>query len=305
LLEKHDGLARPLRLICLPPARRDAVKQFRVFALVTTSVAMLCLGLPANAYAQHRGGGRSARVVVVNRPHLYSYNPFLYDPFLFDPFYSPWSGYQWGGYPYPYRYRVAPADASVRVEVEPRTSNVYVDGYYAGTVDEFDGVFQRLHVTPGQHEIVVQHDGYRSHRERLYLGPNATRKISHHLEKLAAGEPNEPPPTPIAEPREAHGESTAKPDRPGTFTRRVPAPMGRPRMSSAGTLSVRVQPDDAEIFIDGERWAGGSDDVQLIVQLSEGPHRVEVQRDGYHRIALDVHVRRHETTPVNVSLSKE
>src|SRR5438552_1906941 len=41
-----------------------------------------------------------------------------------------------GGYPYGYRY--AARDASVRFDVKPNEASVYVDGYYAGIVDDFD-----------------------------------------------------------------------------------------------------------------------------------------------------------------------
>mgnify|MGYP001288016245 FL=1 len=277
----------------------------RAMALATASLAVVTLGLPPAALAQSRPVRRQARVVVVNRPYLYSYNPFFYNPFFFDPFYSPWYGAQWGGYPYPYRYRFAGAEASVRIEVEPRHAQVYVDGYLAGTVDQFDGVFQRLHVTPGQHELVVHLDGYRSLRERLYLGPNTSRKISHQLERLDPGEANEPPPSPTAPQEEIPDDEAGPPAQVGPFSRRPPAPHRRASASRAGTLSIRVQPTDAEIFIDGERWAGGSDEVQLIVQLLEGQHHIEVQRDGYRQVTLDVDVRRGQTTPLNVSLSKE
>lgn len=283
------------------------MKHFKASVLVAMPVAVILLGLPNEAQAQRRGG-RPARVVVVNRPVLYSYNPFFDNPFFFDPFYSPWHGNQWGGYPYPYRYRVSGPEASVRLEVEPRDANVYVDGYFAGAVDQFDGVFQRLRVTPGQHEIVVQLDGYRSLKERLYLGPNASRKITRQLERLATGEPNEPLPTPAVEAadvREPFDAATAAPVPRARFPRRGPRATERARTSDAGALAIRVQPADAEVFIDGERWAGGSDDVELIVQLGQGPHRVEVQREGYSRVALDVHVRANETTPINVSLSKQ
>ena len=78
----------------------------------------------------------------------------------------------YGPYPYgPYRY-MAP-EAALKLEVTPKEASVYVDGYFAGTVDEFDGAFQRLRLVPGQHEIVVYLEGYRSIREKLYLGPNA------------------------------------------------------------------------------------------------------------------------------------
>lgn len=103
--------------------------------------------------------------------------------------------------PYPYgSYRYMSPEAELKVQVTPKEASVYVDGYFAGTVDEFDGAFQRLRVLPGQHEIVVYLEGYRSIKEKLYLGPNTSRKLERAMEKLAPGEPNEPKPEPIAPP---------------------------------------------------------------------------------------------------------
>jgi hypothetical protein len=100
-----------------------------------------------------------------------------------------------GPYPYgPYRYMGPEAD--LKLEVTPKEASVYVDGYFAGMVDEFDGAFQRLRLVPGQHDIVVYLEGYRSIREKLYLGPNTSRKLARSMEKLAPGEPNDPKPEP-------------------------------------------------------------------------------------------------------------
>ena len=44
--------------------------------------------------------------------------------------------------------------ASIRTEVTPKDAEVYVDGYYAGRVSQFDGVLQGLQVAPGQRAIV-------------------------------------------------------------------------------------------------------------------------------------------------------
>jgi hypothetical protein len=104
------------------------------------------------------------------------------------------------GYPPPYRYRYAGAQSDLRILVTPREASVFVDGYFAGQVDDYDGVFQRLRIEPGAHEIVIYLKGHRSMRERLYLSPNATRKISGTLEPLPPGEPDEPPPTPAIPP---------------------------------------------------------------------------------------------------------
>src|SRR6476661_1828632 len=71
-------------------------------------------------------------------------------------------------YPYP-AYRYGFAEADLRVKVKPKDAAVYVDGYFAGKVEDYDGAFERLHVEPGQHEIIIYLDGYRSLHERLYL----------------------------------------------------------------------------------------------------------------------------------------
>src|SRR5262245_7505196 len=114
------------------------------------------------------------------------------------------------GPPYPNPTYTYGPDSNLRSKTKPKpfaqTASVYVDGYLAGPVDDFDGVFQRLHVTPGEHDIVVYLDGYRSIRQRVYLSPNATRKIEGTLEHLSPGEPPEasaipsPPPAPPAGP---------------------------------------------------------------------------------------------------------
>ena len=65
-----------------------------------------------------------------------------------------------------------------------------------------------------------------------------------------------------------------------------------------------MQPDDAEVLIDGERWEGTSGDERLVVQLAPGSPRVEVRKDGYRVFATDVNVRPGETAPLNVSLSR-
>ena len=72
--------------------------------------------------------------------------------------------------------------------------------------------------------------------------------------------------------------------------------------NSFGTLNIRVQPGDAVVVIDGERWdspAGGS---RLAVQLPAGSHRVEVRKDGFKPYTSSVQIRSGETQALNVSL---
>ena len=215
--------------------------------------------------------------------------------------------------PYAYPDRFIGPEGNLRLDIKPKQAAVYVDGYFAGQVDQYDGVFQRLHVTPGEHDLVVYLAGYRSLHEHLYLGPNATRKISAKMEPLRAGEPNDPVPVPLNPPvdnSQLAPQGQMPSPRPGL--RRGPPPPYPPPDNvpgvpgGPGTIAIRVQPAGSEILIDGERWTSPArDDERLIVQLSEGRHVLTIRRTGYRDFSTEVNVRRGETTPVNVSLTPD
>ena len=46
------------------------------------------------------------------------------------------------------------------LQVAPKDAQVYVDGYYAGTVDDFDGHFQHLDLSPQLHHVEIRAPGY-------------------------------------------------------------------------------------------------------------------------------------------------
>ena len=50
--------------------------------------------------------------------------------------------------------------ARLRVLGAPPYAEVYVDGYYAGIVDDFDGTFQHLELVPGPHQIEIRAPGF-------------------------------------------------------------------------------------------------------------------------------------------------
>lgn len=75
---------------------------------------------------------------------------------LYYPYYGPYAGYGYGTAYVEYNI------GSVRVQMSPRSAQVYVDGYYVGIVDEFDGAFQRLKLPEGPHRIEVRAEGFRS-----------------------------------------------------------------------------------------------------------------------------------------------
>ena len=232
------------------------------------------------------------------------------------PFWSPFGIYP--PYPYPYYGRYN-ASSDVRIQVEPNNAEVYVDGRFAGIVDDFDGLFQRLHVMPGGHQIEVYLDGYRTMTERRYFSPGKGYKIQGRMQRLAPGESSGPKPTPAAPPADLEpppGEmqpprrmmpgqpppSGAPPARPGEIRQEMAEPAGA-EATNFGQLAIRVQPADAEITIDGERWQGLPGQPRLIVDLPAGVHRVEIRKEGFAPFTKDVTVKPREITALNVSLT--
>jgi len=226
-----------------------------------------------------------------------------------------WPGAAAAQYGPPPGYVYLPADASssaIRLEVTPVSTEVYVDGFRAGYVDDFDGFFQRLHLRPGEHELVLYLDGYRPVHQRVTLRNGSDQKVKYTMVPLSPGEQAEPrPQPPMLGPDNPQEEPPPPPPAPrGPMPARTLPPRPLPEGPAAspdsrfGTVVIRVQPADAEVLIDGEHWAGPSGQERLVVQLAAGRHRVEVRKDGYDSYSGDVEIHRGESLPLNVSLTK-
>jgi hypothetical protein len=259
------------------------MRRKRFGLILGAAIALAAVLCPADATAQPRGWHRRPSVVVgvgYYHPHYYRYS-------YWQPYWSPWYPYwaPYWPYPYPYGPRYDEAGA-VRLDVKPRNVQVYVDGYFVGVVDDFDGTFQRLRLPPGGHEISLYLEGYRIGRQNVYISPGSTLRLTHRMAPLEAGESPEPPPAPKAPPETAARERTAA-TQPEVFL---------------GTLELVIQPAAAEVRIDGGEWRRVAEGERFRVELSEGTHRIEVRRAGYGRFGADVDVRRGETTALSVTL---
>jgi len=271
---------------------------FARFVALVLSALVLLVTVPGVADAQRRAVPRHPphpeRAVVV-RGHVFI-GGYFYDPF-FGPY--PW----WPRTAYPYWYLpVYDNRAEVRLRVEPEEAEdaaVYVDGFYAGIVDDFNGVFQSLPLTPGGHTIVLYLEGYRTARHNFYLSPGSSFKLRAMMERLPAGVTSEPPEIAPSVPAPPSGTYRTPATPP-----RAPAPEPAARAAEAvgfGTLDVYVQPASADVTIDGQRWVT-SDEGHFVVQIPAGKHRVDVSKSGYRRFTTEVEVGDGETMPLNVSL---
>ncbi len=93
---------------------------------------------------------------------------------------SPYSGRVYG-YAGPRSYGSRIYYGDLRLQVRPRNAAVYVDGYYAGIVDDFDGVFQRLTLEVGPHEIELDAPGLEPQGFDVYIDPAQTVSLRTDL----------------------------------------------------------------------------------------------------------------------------
>lgn len=223
-----------------------------------------------------------------------------------SPWYDPYWG--WGGwgqwYPYPmgprayWGARYYEPEGSVKLEVTPKDTEVFVDGYKAGVVDDFNGTFQRLRLPEGRYTIVLYKEGTKTETQNILVREGEVVKFKHVMQPLDAGVPNEPRPVPTTPPSSA--QATTGRAR-GPITERAVG-----RASRFGTLAIRVRPEDAEVLIDDEPWEGdAAAGGRLLVEVAPGVRRVEVRKEGFVTFVTDVRIRRGEATNLNVTLSKD
>jgi hypothetical protein len=160
-------------------------------------------GDPVSAYSRPRAGrpqtgdavARTSRPPASGGTTIYvpggyydgyygSYYPWSYGGLglggYYGGYYDPWfdggyQGYYSGGADY---------EGRLRLKVKPKEAQVFVDGYFAGIVDDFDGVFQRLHIETGPHRIELRADGYEPLSLEVRIQPGRTLTYKGELKKL-------------------------------------------------------------------------------------------------------------------------
>ena len=236
--------------------------------------------------------GRGGRQTVVVRGGRY-YSPYYYGlgygygygyPYYGGGYY----GYYGGGYTY---------TGSVRLKVKPRHAEVLVDGYYVGTVDNFDGTFQSLRLEPGPASIEVRAAGFEDLRLDVMI--LSGRKITFE-ENMQAGDPGEAPPPSAARRPPARGPDReraevlpdprnrgAEPGPPAGFEGRPPV---------FGGVRLRVEPRNGQVFVDGY-YVGTVDDFDggRGLALESGPQSIEIRAAGYESLEIQVRILPDET----------
>ena len=107
----------------------------------------------------------------------YGYNPYSYGRYgqIYGYGYSPVA---YGGYADSYY------TGSLRLKVKPRFGEVFVDGYYVGLVNDYDGVFQRLRLEEGPHHVEIHEPGFELLEFDVLILPGETITYEGYLRPL-------------------------------------------------------------------------------------------------------------------------
>jgi hypothetical protein len=125
---------------------------------------------------------------------------FYYDPLWWGPSYYgygyPGYGYGYPGYAYGGSYGAYGGSyggnggnseayygvGQLRLKVKPRDAEVFVDGYFSGVVDDYDGTFQRLTIDSGPHKIEIRKPGFTTLAFDVRIPPDETVTYKGKLE---------------------------------------------------------------------------------------------------------------------------
>ena len=229
----------------------------------------------------------------------YYYNP--YDSWYSPYYYSGYYGYSPGYYRRGRGYRDS---GSVRVIVEPEETRVYVDGYYAGIADDFDGILQRLNVPPGRHDITLKLEGYRTQHFKVYVPVDDTIKIHYNMVRGSGEATSEefagPPDADYARVRDMSDDDRRRDD--DRYRRGGDDDYDGRDRGDTGSVRLSVSPRDASVYVDGEFRGSGRDSSSL--RLRPGRHRIEVVRPGYRTIEREIEVESGRSTSVAFELER-
>jgi len=206
---KHSKLAVLLAVavcvVCLAASAAEAAAQSRGRA-AGRAPAGRAPGATVGRAVPRPGGVRPTLIyptVVVRVPYRPYYFPY-YRPGISIGFYGGFGYYPYGypyyyGYPYAYPgyaypgygyaypppagYNVAAgavAYGGLKIQGAPRDAEVFVDGYYAGIVDDFDGALQHLNLQAGPHKVEVRPKGGPPVEFDVDIQPGQT--ITYHAE---------------------------------------------------------------------------------------------------------------------------
>jgi PEGA domain-containing protein len=273
--------------------------------VVAAIVAVTPIGLPASAEAHGHHGGV---YVGVGFGGFYGWGPYWG--------WGPFWGWGWGPWPYGYGapggvglgYAMMSGMGGLDLSVKPKQAEVWVDGKYFAEARDLDGDPSYLWLKGGAHHLVLYEAGFRSFEEDVEVNVGMVRELKVTLEP---GESQPPVPAvpevrsgpPRPEGTEPHAEADEPRAEAGEARSSEPrAPMAEPQGEPQGAVRLRIRPEDATVYVDGD-YRGTARALQGL-RLPPGHHRVEVVRPGYQPLEKEFDVEAGRPTDLALSMER-
>jgi PEGA domain len=238
--------------------------------------------------------------------------------------YGYYGSYDYDGYPYSVVFRVppyggeagagtaevaaeatnvpaaaVPGTSAVDLQVSPPTALVLLNGVLIGSVDEFGHGSDYLYLDAGEYTLEFRAPGYLARTLRLSVtgGEQALVSLDLQVDPAATGHTAAPP-----SPGLPHGRRFA-PDF-GPATSQSEPPGGPAADPQSAALVLQVSPPDAAVYVDGALVGTGENLAQIEegVEVSPGPHRIDVVAPGHTGKTLQVDVKAGKTVKLSIAL---
>lgn len=197
-----------------------------------------------------------------------------------------------------------PADlAVVDTDVEPERALVYLDGDLIGMGDDFDGFPDYLYLKPGRYKIEFRLGGFTPKEVTLDVEAGEYYQLNTKLDRAAGQavvpwweEPEGLPKGRVYGPKEDGQRAPVKrgPD-PELRRETCQGPHDAvPRRAREGAaLELRIKPDNASVYLDGELMGTARElsDLERGLSVPAGRHRLDVLAPNHspRSIAVEVH----------------
>ncbi|HWM95106.1 MAG TPA: PEGA domain-containing protein [Thermoanaerobaculia bacterium] len=241
------------------------------------------------------------------------------------PYYGPYWGWGWGSWwwddyhygPYyrnPYRDRYYDrygTTGALDIDVSPGKTEVWLDGRYTGTADDFDGFPQYLWLDRGVYDLALFREGYKTIARQITIRSGQVISIDDRMQQGESVRPedlvtktHDRRDERVTYEEERREEIARRGDRDGRDGMDDWRERARRRMEERdryeddreddgedraeaedgiGRLHLDVEPTDASVYLDG-RFVGTGIDLQRLrngLRLEPGEHRIAVVRPGH------------------------
>jgi hypothetical protein len=263
------------------------VKKIAVFLLIA---AALVAAAPAEA-----GGARIGIGISHGWGHGWGYGGWGWG-------YRPWGGYypgwywdgpRYGGYPVVYP-REGLRYGALDTDISPERAEVWVDGERVGVADDFDGFPDFLWLENGTYDVVFYAPGHQTLARQYSIYGGQVIDVEDRMQPGEAVLPQDLGPKSherrderIRRDREQReeverraGERYESDEERPRAELRAEAPLDA--RGEPGRLRLRVQPEDASVYLDGRFLGTGRELARLRSGLivDAGAHTLEVVRPG-------------------------